>query len=277
MSITENYPIRREIAPGIHWLGGCGERLEPNGEVLHSAASTFLLVGDTQSLLVDTGAPIHWPLIEQAMDEVLGGRPLDFVVPSHPELPHSGNLPRLFRKYPAVRALCDIRDWHLFYPEFEARFEAWPLHRPIALGGGMEYTIIEAPIKDLTNTVWGYESREQVMFVSDAFGYLHRAAADVDEPEPLHKPGECRMLTGELPKLPEVYQAAFLTRGALAWTGYMDSSEFLEAVSRMLGRYPTRLIAPTHGNVIDDVSEIMPIMRAAYTQVYEGEKARMKS
>ncbi|MEJ0012102.1 MAG: MBL fold metallo-hydrolase [Bauldia sp.] len=275
LSVTDNYPIKREIAPGIHWLGGCGERLEPSGEILHSSASTFLLMGDEKTLLVDTGAPIHYPLIRQGMDEILAGRQLDYVVPSHPELPHSGNMPKLFDKYPKLRAIGDDRDYRLFYPQYADRFDFWPQHKPLPLGGGMEFTVLEAPIKDLVSTTWGYEGREQVMFVSDAFGYLHRAAPD-DE-NPLHKPGECRLLTTELPKLPEVYQAAFLTRSALAWTGFMDANVFLNTVRKMIERYPSKLIAPTHGNVIDNLDEIMPIMRAAYTSAYETERARSKA
>src|SRR5699024_12704655 len=63
---------------------------------LHDALPIF---GDERTLLLDTGHPSHWDAVEPALDALLGDRPLDLVLPTHPEMPHAGNLPKLARKY----------------------------------------------------------------------------------------------------------------------------------------------------------------------------------
>jgi flavorubredoxin len=250
----------REIADGVYWLGGCGPRVAPSGLVMHNSVSAYLVTGSEKALLFDTGPPGHWPALEQSLDSILRARQLDWVVPSHPEVPHSGCIPQLLTKYPECIVLGDVRDYHLFYPEFANRLQPLPHSTSLDLGGGFEFTVLEAPIKDLTNTVWGHERHAQILFVSDAFQYLHF----VENDEALHKPGQCRLMSSELPALPTVEQAQRVTVAALAWTRYTDADQYIDHVVRMLERYPSQLIAPTHGNVIDDLGAILPIMRDAY-------------
>jgi len=255
--------LPREIAPGIHWLGACSQ-VEYEGHVLHGSASIFLILGADQVLLLDTGRPGDWVVIEKALDLTLQGRQINWIVPTHPELPHCGNLGRLLDKYPAARAIGDMRDYHVYFPNHASRLETWPKDKPVQLGGGYRFNLLEAPIKDLTSTQWGYESHEQVMFVSDAFQFLHHGSSSQDVDEPLHEPGECGLLSTELSQLPQTYQATLITRGAFSWTRYMDASEFFDQLTDLLERFPARLIAPTHGYVIMDLASIWPITREAY-------------
>jgi hypothetical protein len=250
----------REIVDGIHWLGGCGSRVADSGEVMHNAASSFLIVGTEQALLFDTGPHGLWDALADTLDSVLGERTLDWVVPSHPEVPHCGCLARLVAKYPDVRVAGDVRDYHLYYPEIEDRLRSVGLHEPIDLGGGFTFTLVDAVMRDLPNTVWGHEGKNGVLFVADAFQYMHHAGED----GALHRPGECRVLSSELPTLPTIQQAQLITRAALAWTRLTDANRYVDEILALIARYPTRLVAPTHGNVIDDLDPILPIMRMAY-------------
>lgn len=251
----------REIADGVHWLGGCGSRVSPDGDVMHNSTSVFLIVGTAQTLLFDTGPQGHWDALEETLDDVLGERPLDWIVPSHPEVPHSACLPQLVAKYPDVLIAGEVRDYHLYYPALEERLRPLALHESIDLGGGYEFTLVEALMKDLPNSIWGHEGKNGVLFVADAFQYMHHATED---DEALHRPGECRVLSSELPTLPTVAQAQLITRAALAWTALTDADSVIDNVLALIERYPTRLVAPTHGNVIDDLDSILPVMRMAY-------------
>jgi metallo-beta-lactamase superfamily protein len=275
-SVIQVYPTCREFVPGIHWLGGCSERHQPGHTTFHSQASTYLLVGPDKVLMFDTGAPGNWTSVRNDLDRILGDRPIDILIPSHPETPHTGNMARMLDKYPNCRALGNITDYHILYPDHASRLESFPLHTPIPLGGGMEFVLVDAVVKDLPNTVWGYEKREQVMFVADAFAYQHHSEQmSDDEDEPLHQPGECRLLLSEMPTVPAVEQATHLTRGSLSWTSHMDAGEVLDSMHDMFRRYPTKYIAPTHGNIVDDFELMFPIMREAYTRVYREENARI--
>lgn len=263
---------RRMIAPGIHWLVGCAPATV-DGQVIHGHMSSFLVLGAEKALMYDTGGPQDWAIVQQSLREILGGRPLDFIVPSHSELPHAGNLARLVRHYPSVRVLGDVRDYHLFYPLIADRLASWPKHRPVDLGGGYTFTLVEAPIRDLDSTQWGYESSQRVLFVSDGFSYMHDGPAyGLDEPA--HAPGECSLLSTELRGPLRLERAVFLAFAALYWARFLDASGLFDQFEELVRRYPTRLVAPAHGNVIDDLGGIMPLMRQALEVVLEQSVAR---
>src|SRR5258708_14042602 len=132
MSETADIGASREIASGVHWLPGCAA-FEYENRVVHTSLACYIIVGGTKSLMFDSGDPSNWPSVEKTLDRILIDRSLDWIVPSHPEIPHSGNLARLFRKYPDARAIGDIRDYHLYYPGLEDHFLICPLHNPIEL------------------------------------------------------------------------------------------------------------------------------------------------
>jgi hypothetical protein len=263
--------LPREIAPGIYWLGDCLE-VEYRGEIIHGHASAYLLMGARETLLVDTGHPIHWQRVEHDLAQVLGSRGLDWIVPTHAELPHAGNLHRLARRYPGSRVLGDVRDYHLFFPQLAGRFREWPKDQPLDLGGGYQVVLVDAPLKDLVTTQWAYETSQQVLFVADGFGYMH-ARPDLGSDQPTHRPGECSMLSTEWPEPPGIEHAAFLTRAALNWTRFVDDAEVFEAVASVLDRYPPRLVAPAHGNVIADFDAFFPIVREAHRLAYGGSRS----
>ena len=137
----------RPIADGVHWLGGC---LPANaqGQEVHYHVSAYLVVGSEAAILVDTGDPAHLPTVIGQLGAALGDRPLDYIFPTHPEIPHAGNLPWLLDRYPSALVVGDVRDYSLHFPEFEGRF------RPMAAGeridlGDREFRFLPAFIRDL--------------------------------------------------------------------------------------------------------------------------------
>lgn len=270
-------PFPREIAPGIHWLGWClpSDAVVP-GETVHLPAHCFLVVGGERALLFDTCQPENWSAQERQLDAVLGDRPLDYVMPSHQEIGHAANTERLLRKYPGAVITGDVRDYHLYIADAAERSRPALRGSAIDLGGGYRIRVLDAPVKDHPATVWAYEEREQVLFCADAFGFVHsprlRGArtADVEVPG-MHSPGECALLTSELGALgtpPTPEDVAFATRGALYWSRYADVGPFLERVRQLLDTHPVRLLAPSHGNVIDDIETVVPVIEEAYRLPY---------
>jgi hypothetical protein len=264
----------REIAPGIWWLGGCNATDAFGGGLVHVHVSPYLIVGESSTLLVDAGLPAHWGQLAKRLDEVLGDRPLDWCVPTHYEVAHAGNLRRILERYPDLKVAGDIRDYHLMFPNLMDRFGAMSAGSKVDLGGGYEFVSLPAPIKDLPSTIWGYESSQRVLFPADAFSFAHHPpldGGDAEEDESAiayHLPGECAKLSSELEVAPSVDQAAFLTKSALYWTQYTPVEPFFAEVFRLLEQYPARILAPTHGNVIDDLAGILPTVLEAHRLAY---------
>jgi flavorubredoxin len=246
----ENSREMRELADGLYWLGGCQQRLR-RGEEVHTHASAFLVVGSDRSLLVDTGHPSDWDVVDEGLTRVLGDTPLDYVFPTHTEYPHAGNLRRLIRKYPFVDVVGDVRDYHMYLPDLFVRgnFVAHREHDAIDLGG-RTFAFIPAALRDLPNTLWGHDSNSGCMFVSDGFAYAHR-----------HRAGQCRLLSSEYVDGPDHAHAVRATETALFWPMYAEIDDYWHWVERLLERYPVRMIAPAHGGVIDEPVEMIPRLK----------------
>src|SRR5579862_4694238 len=110
----------REIAPGVWWLPQCLARII-SGTAIHIPNTPYLVVGADKVLIYDTGLPESWDDLEPSLEEILGGRTIDFIVASHSEVPHCGNTPRLLAKYPDSQLVGDVRDFHLYFPRFADR------------------------------------------------------------------------------------------------------------------------------------------------------------
>lgn len=255
----------REISPGVFWMWVCSAG--KNKIPVHNHTSTFLITGGDQTLIVDTGHTVGWSEMKGDLLTVLDGRPLDWVVPTHPEIPHSGNLARLLDMYPSARMAGDTRDFHLIYPQHRDRLHRRVPGDEIDLGRGYRYTFLDAPIRDLPSTQWGYEHSQQILFTSDGLGYTHHPPVDG---EPVHLAGECSLLSTELPRIPDALQAGYLTRSALSWTRYVDMEPIFARIAEMVRDHPPKLVAPAHGNVIGDLDRMMPIVREAHRLAYEG-------
>jgi glyoxylase-like metal-dependent hydrolase (beta-lactamase superfamily II) len=265
--VSERAELPREIAPGIFWLGDCFEILTPYGP-MHSHVSAFLLRGAERSLLVDTGTPVHWPAIERQLDQVLGDRPLDLLVPTHPEPAHAGNLVRLLEKYPAARLAGDLRDYHLALPGHAGRLDPMPVYSRLELGG-LSFVFLPAPLKDLSSTRWGHEELQRVMFVGDGLAYTHLGADPASDEIALHRAGECALLTTELEAPPRAETAALFTQAAFWWARFVDARPLFAELEALLERHPSVLVAPAHGNVIADVERVMPIIEEGFRMVYQ--------
>jgi len=239
----------REIANGIWWLPLCLRQVI-NGKPTHVHNAQYLIIGSEKTLLYDAGFPAQLPAIEAALDALLDGRELDFLVPSHPEVNHCSGTAPLLDKYPGAMVLGDIRDYALFWPNHADRLVHQPIGSLVDLGSH-KFRFVDAVLKDLPSTQWGYEESEQVLFSADGFAYSHMPPVE-DDDRPAHEPGECSLLATELPKAPQDDQIVWITKAALYWTRFVKIDRFKEQYEQMAAEYPIRLVAPAHGAIIDD-------------------------
>src|SRR5689334_20575516 len=100
----------REIAPGLFWLNHCIPTMI-YGKIVHVHLSLYLIIGEHKTLLVDTSLPTYWSDISRQVEVALGGRTLDYVFVTHPEVPHSGGMPLFLEKYKVLKVVGDMRDF----------------------------------------------------------------------------------------------------------------------------------------------------------------------
>jgi glyoxylase-like metal-dependent hydrolase (beta-lactamase superfamily II) len=105
--------MNREIAPGIHWIYEAGpdraerfdlaerrpEWYEPGREA-YIPQCAYLLDGGEETLLFDTLSPASTDQVLDALDGLVGDRGLDYLVVSHPDVPHAGNAPAIMEAHP---------------------------------------------------------------------------------------------------------------------------------------------------------------------------------
>ena len=113
-------------------------------------------------------------------------------------------------------------------------------------------TVLPALIHDLPATYWAHDDGDQILFVSDAFAFSH------------YQPDECTMLSHELQFRPSLEDTRVVLDLALYWVRFSDNRGLIDELHRMLRSNPTRMICPSHGNVITDIEEITALMEQAF-------------
>jgi flavorubredoxin len=232
----QSYASPREIADGLFWIFQCDLSPISRG-TNHGYGSVYLLKGREKTLLVDAGRPARWERIAAQVEEALDGRRLDYIFPTHAEFVHAGNLGRFLDRYPGSRAVGDLRDYHLFWPGYEDRFDHKVPGDALDLGG-VQAVFLKPIIYDRPDTLWVYTPQHQCLFVADGLAHEH------------HRPGECGQTTGEMEVLPDVDSFEIYNHRAFYWTRFTAMRPFFRDMEELLRQYPTRMIAPAHGTVI---------------------------
>ena len=146
----------REIAPGVFWIGDCLAQRH-KGKIYHGYNAAFLVAGETASVLVETGHPKDFPVIERHLAELFarGLAPLKYLFVTHQETPHCGGLGRILKTHPDAILCGDVSDYHLAFPQYEHRMQWMKEGDEIDLGG-RSLMAVEPVIRDLRTTWWGF-------------------------------------------------------------------------------------------------------------------------
>ncbi|MBV6307130.1 MBL fold metallo-hydrolase [Candidimonas humi] len=242
--------LPREIAKGVFWLGDCLEQ-RANGKIYHTYNAAFLIEGSSACMLVETGHPKDFPIINRQLEALLASRPpLKYLFVTHQETPHSGGLGRILHRYPGVLLCGDISDYHLAFPQYVDRMRSMREGDELDLGD-RSFVIVDSVIRDLRTTWWGFDKKERVLFPGDGFAYSH-----------YHEDGHCGLFAEEAISLdlPEV-SAVFADR-ALFWTKFTDMNIYVDRLQALLDKLDVKVIAPTHGLPILNPSQTVPKVKA---------------
>ncbi|NLT07623.1 MAG: MBL fold metallo-hydrolase [Solirubrobacterales bacterium] len=238
------FPI--ELAPDLLWMGSCLE-VPYRGTMLHSYTSSYMVSGSESSLLIDPGITGDPHMLERQLETALEGRPpLRWIFLSHQETPHAGGVGRMLDMYPEVTAIGDVRDYHLFFPEHADRFRSMAEGESVDLGDN-EFTVVEAVIRDLITTRWGFASRQAALFASDGFAYAHH-----------HRAGQCGKVAEEVPELDIIELAGVFYQYALPWVRLTDMEPYAERLIALIESLGADIVAPVHGLPVTDVRNNLP-------------------
>lgn len=172
-----------KISESIKYIGAStheldlfeGQYIIPNGMAYNS-----YLIDDEKVAIMDTVDKIVTDEWLDNLKNELGDRTPDYLVVSHLEPDHSGNINTIIKMYPSVTLVCTAKakamlsQFGIEYSNVMAVKEGDEL----SLG---EHTLkfILAPMVHWPEVMVSYEEKEKVLFSADAFGKF--GALDVDE------------------------------------------------------------------------------------------------
>jgi flavorubredoxin len=266
--VTESdhdHPHDREITPGFWWIGECGpdrshfvtdrdpEWYDPDAEV-HIPQNAYLLDGGEHTLLFDTLSPATTDRILEAIDRHVDR--LDYLVVSHPDVPHAGNAPAVLEAHPEAELLAPAYGkghdlYHLGTDEATHVCEGDRLDL-----GGYEVRFHEATFPDAPVHCWLSEVETGTLFPVDWFGYPHTGR-------------ECLAFADELEGLDLDRLVEFHGR-VLFWFQYVDPPTVKAEIERLTREFDPEILAPAHGNVLrEDAVEHMRRSEAVVDRVSE--------
>lgn len=258
--------MHREILPGIHWIQECGpdrtgiaaelvERGEswyPPGTPLHIPQNAYLFAGE-RTLLFDTLSPDATDVVVAGLDEILDGRPLDYLVVSHPDVPHAGNTHRILGQYPSCTLVAPaVGDIHALY-HLDESLKVNP-GDTIDLGG-RTVRFLEATFLDAAMSVWMAEETSGMLLPVDWLGFPHFG-------------GECLRFVDEIEDRVGIGRLTEFHSRVMFWFQYVDVPKVQAEIDNLARVLAPRIIGPSHGLVIrDNALEYFEMMKEVVARV----------
>lgn len=247
---TERLP--RPLAEDVIWLGGCsdvaywGPRFSQEPVRRHQYCNAYLVLGEDRTLMVETGHAAHWSFIQRQLDQALDGRPVDYIFPTHQEIPHCGNLGRLMARYPKAQVVGNVQDYHLFHPELApSRLMPRSPGDTVDLGG-TSFSFIEPVWHDLRTTLWGYNSRSRVLFAVDGLEHSHE-----------HEPRVCGQTSAERGTTPDPR----LIHVLFPWAAHTYMQPYCDRFDGLRGLLEPEVVAPSHGTpIVGNTDEVIAVL-----------------
>jgi flavorubredoxin len=137
------------------------------GREIYIPQNAYILCGE-RTLMLDTLSPASDDRVLGAIESVLADRPLDYLVVSHPDVPHAGNTARILRRYP---------DATLVAPRYGDLHALYHLEDSLKVGegdsidlGGRVVHFHEATFLDAPMHLWMTDEQTRTLFCVDWMG-----------------------------------------------------------------------------------------------------------
>ncbi|MDR3193985.1 MAG: FprA family A-type flavoprotein [Tannerella sp.] len=164
----------KKIANDIYYVGVNDRRKAlfenlwplPNGVSYNS-----FLITDEKTALIDSVDICYSDLFFRKLDEVLNGRPLNYLVVNHMEPDHSGSIRLLKKYYPGLQIVGNKQTFGMlagYYGITDGLYEV--KERETLDLGRHRLTFYMAPMVHWPEVMVAYEETERILFSADAFG-----------------------------------------------------------------------------------------------------------
>lgn len=166
----------RKVTEDLYWVGSNDRRLAmfegvysvPNGVSYNS----YLLM-DEKTMLLDTVDKSVKGVFFENIEEVLGGRKLDYMVVHHMEPDHSEAIQEVVFRYPEVQIICNRKTANMIKQFFTFDLDS----RVIIVKEGdsintgkHNFVYVMAPMVHWPEVMVSYDTTDKILFSADGFG-----------------------------------------------------------------------------------------------------------
>lgn len=259
----------REVRPDIHCMKECivssaladaaAEDLPDwydAGAELHSSQSAYVITGDS-TLLFDTWSPASRDDVLETLEDVLAGRSLDYLVVSHLESNHAGNMELILDAYPDATLVAPAEgaahEEQLY--RLSDKDTRYVDHGDTIDLGSHAVRFVEPAFLDQARTTYMLEETTATLFTVDWFGFQHMAS-------------ECLRTLDEMTYDLTADQLDRFNGYVFVWLRFADPSKIDQLVDYVQNQLSPETLAPAHGQVIRrDVPRYLELMRNVMTDI----------
>ncbi len=177
--------MKNQIINSVYYVGADDKTIDlfesqylvPNGVSYNS-----YVIRDEKTAILDTVDPRAGEQWLANLEEVLEGESPDYLIVSHLEPDHAGNIGKLAEKYPRMKLVGNAKTFAML-PQF---FEMDLTDRCVTVKegdtlslGAHTLTFVMAPMVHWPEVMVAYESKEKILFSADGFGKF--GALDAEE------------------------------------------------------------------------------------------------
>ena len=246
----DNFPVARnagsrEFVDGVYIVQECNPknslkdqysrdtpRWYISGNEVHMQQNAYVVVGSEKTLLWDTCSPANREGLLSELDDILGNRNLDYVMPSHPEAPHAGNSFAVLDRYPEAKFIV---------PDYETAHELYLMDEATKVSpgdqfdlGGHVIEIVDPVFVDHKVHMWAQDLYTNTLFTVDWLGMVHMDS-------------ECLLCADEFKKPISTHRRAEFHSRALFWIEYANPTKMGTAIDQMVHDLAPDVLAPAHG------------------------------
>lgn len=205
------------------------------GDELHLSQIAYI-IQDTANLMFDTLSPLSGDTVVEAVDAVLDGEDLDYLVVSHPEANHAGNAWNILEAYPEATLVAPARGTRheMFDIGAETRLVE---HGDVIDLGSHSVEFLEPLFYDHVMTTYMWERSTDTLFTVDFLGFEHVA-------------GECQQFVDEFETEVTPGRLQRFNSMAFVWMRYVDPEATDHAIDQLIDNIDPEILAPAHGQPI---------------------------
>lgn len=163
-----------KMKDNLYWVGAKNPELRVFDIIMTTNKGTTYnsyLIDDEKVAIIDTVKTGYFENYYKNLDEILGGRKVDYIIVNHTELDHSGSLRELLEKYPDAVVYASRPACNYLKKIVNTEFKAHPIGDGEILElGKRSLQFITAPFLHWPDTMFTYVKEDGVIFTCDVFG-----------------------------------------------------------------------------------------------------------